>query len=761
MPDMPESYYNTFDPDKNYESLLYRDGYTLQGAELNAMQSASRHRLQGVADALFKDGDIIRDAQISIDKGSGQVRAGSGAIYLKGAVRGVPEAEFTIPTTGTSAVGVRLVERVISELEDPALYNPAIGSRGEGEPGAWRLRVTPAWGHDGDGGEGEFYPVYTVENGEVLAREAPPTMDAFTQGLARYDRDSTAGGSYVVTGLDLQRAGDDAAGNQVYTLSEGRARVNGYGVDVPTSKRLTYPAVPDLRFVDTEITTADGSGTQRVIVAHAPIHSVTQLRVTRRFTESIVHGGYSGAADALPHSSVVSIVECRQGETVYTPTADYRKTGDTVDWSPPGNEPAPGSTFLCVFDAIVAADPVDQDYDGFTVENAVSGSSIIYSYNQSLPRVDRLCLTQDGGFLWLKGVSAEYNSRPPTPSDGLLALATVYQDWRGGPGQVVNDGSKVVSFDDLEALRARLDYALAEIARQRLEADVYTREAGARVGIFVDPLLGDDMRDQGIEQSAAVVGGELLLPIAANASFLPNPPAVAVPAYTPVSQVMRYGIACGLIFSNPARDLTWALTPKKHKPRAAITEPRQIGQLMKDIEHYRPKKRRYSLKLAVLTFVRPGELCRAEWSEMEWEAAVWRIPAHKMKMKRPHIVPLSRQAQDALRALQAVTGKNRWLFPSRWDKNRHEKSMVLNTALRRMGYGCEAMTAHGFRAMAATTLSEQGWPSEAIERQLAHVDKNQVRAAYQRSELLAERRKMMQAWADFLDMRCAWAILGK
>ena len=228
-----------------------------------------------------------------------------------------------------------------------------------------------------------------------------------------------------------------------------------------------------------------------------------------------------------------------------------------------------------------------------------------------------------------------------------------------------------------------------------------------------------------------------------------------------ISQVFRYAIACGLVYVNPARDLTWALTPRKHKPRAAITEPRQIGLLMRDIEAFRSKQRRCSLKLAALTFVRPGELCRAEWGEIEWEAAIWRIPAVKMKMKRPHIVPLSRQAQDVLRELQTLTGKNRWLFPSRWDKARHEGGMVLNTALRRMGYSGEVMTAHGFRAMAATTLSEDGWPSEAIERQLAHVDRNQVRAAYQRSELLPERRRMMQAWADFCDMRCAWAILGR
>jgi integrase len=116
---------------------------------------------------------------------------------------------------------------------------------------------------------------------------------------------------------------------------------------------------------------------------------------------------------------------------------------------------------------------------------------------------------------------------------------------------------------------------------------------------------------------------------------------------------------------------------------------------------------------------------------------------------------------DTLRELHTVTGEYRWLFPSIWDKTRHEESQVLNDALRRMGYGPDVMMAHGFRAMAATTLSEQGWASEVIERQLAHVDNNQVRAAYQRSELLEERRKMAQAWADWLDMRHAQAILGR
>lgn len=228
-----------------------------------------------------------------------------------------------------------------------------------------------------------------------------------------------------------------------------------------------------------------------------------------------------------------------------------------------------------------------------------------------------------------------------------------------------------------------------------------------------------------------------------------------------ISQIMRYGIACGHIYGNPARDLGWALIPKKHKPRAAITEPRQIGLLMRGIENFKPGKRRCMLKLMALTFVRTGELRRAEWSEVEMDAAVWRIPAEKMKIKRAHVVPLPRQAMDVLRELQALTGGGRWLFPSRWDASKHEGKTVINAALRRMGYASDMMTGHGFRAMAATVLSEQGWPSEAIERQLAHVDRNQVRAAYHRSDLLPERRKMTQWWADFLDQRTAWAILGR
>jgi integrase len=167
-----------------------------------------------------------------------------------------------------------------------------------------------------------------------------------------------------------------------------------------------------------------------------------------------------------------------------------------------------------------------------------------------------------------------------------------------------------------------------------------------------------------------------------------------------------------------------------------------------------------ALRLAPLVFVRPGELRHAEWPEIDLERAEWRIPAERMKMREQHIVSLARQAVDILRELEPLTNRvfpsrrpnaHRYVFPS---ARTHERPMSENAvlaALRRMGYTKEEMTGHGFRSMASTLLHEQGWNHQAIERQLAHAERNAVSAAYNFAEHLAERRKMMQAWADYLD----------
>lgn len=158
-----------------------------------------------------------------------------------------------------------------------------------------------------------------------------------------------------------------------------------------------------------------------------------------------------------------------------------------------------------------------------------------------------------------------------------------------------------------------------------------------------------------------------------------------------------------------------------------------------------------ALKLAPLVFVRPGELRAAEWAEFDLDKAEWRIPAERMKMGERHFVPLSRQAVEILRHLEAFTGYSRYLFPSLRSADRPMSNNAITAALRRLGYSGEEMTGHGFRTVASTLLNEQGWAPDLIELQLAHAERNKVRAAYNRAERLDERRRMMQAWADYLD----------
>jgi integrase len=211
-------------------------------------------------------------------------------------------------------------------------------------------------------------------------------------------------------------------------------------------------------------------------------------------------------------------------------------------------------------------------------------------------------------------------------------------------------------------------------------------------------------------------------------------------------------VATGRAERDPSGDLRGALPPAQEKHHAAITTPRTIGELLRAIDGYQGSfVTQCALKLAPLVFVRPGELRKAEWAEFNLEGAEWRIPAVRMKMKETHIVPLSRQAVACLRELHPLTGSGRYVFPGARTNGRPMSENTVNAALRRLGFGKDDMTGHGFRSMASTLLNEQGWHRDAIERQLAHAERDAVRAAYNYAEHLPERRRMMQAWADYLD----------
>jgi len=218
-------------------------------------------------------------------------------------------------------------------------------------------------------------------------------------------------------------------------------------------------------------------------------------------------------------------------------------------------------------------------------------------------------------------------------------------------------------------------------------------------------------------------------------------------------QVMRYAIATGRAERNPVTDLRGALPPVKQTHLAAIVDPVAIGGLLRAMDAYNGSLvTKCALRLAPLVFVRPGELRQAEWAEFDLDAAQWNIPAEKMKMREPHLVPLASQAVAILRELHALTGRGRYVFPSARSPQRPMSNNAVLSALRRMGYATDEMSGHGFRAMARTVLDEVlHFRPDYIEHQLAHAVKDPNGRAYNRTAHLAERRKMMAGWADYLD----------
>ena len=272
----------------------------------------------------------------------------------------------------------------------------------------------------------------------------------------------------------------------------------------------------------------------------------------------------------------------------------------------------------------------------------------------------------------------------------------------------------------------------------RLERDVFPWLGGLPVGEIKAPQLLQAMRR--IEARGAIE--------------------TAHRALQACGQVFRYAIATGRSERDPTPDLRGELKPVLVQHMAAITDPKRVGDLLRAIKSYKGMPiTRAALQLAPLVFVRPGELRKAEWIEFDLDAAQWRIPAARMKRTKQeklsgaaHVVPLSRQALAILRELQPLTGHGRYLFPSPRTGERPMTDNGVLSALRRMGFPSDEMTGHGFRAMARTLLAERSNVDEAvIEAQLAHAVKDSLGRAYNRTEFLEQRRKMLQTWADYLD----------
>lgn len=510
----PQEYYSRYDKDKKYVRHLYRAGYAVQSAEFNEMQQAQADQIKDIADAILSDGSLVKDGAAVVNEITGECTCSAGSVYVDGRVHKVDAKTFTIPTSGTIAIGIFLKQRVVSELEDPTLRDPAVGTANFEQAGACRLKLEAEWGFDGQENAPEnsnFYPIYTADDGVLRSKEPPPQLDSVTQAIASYDRESS-GGSYVVSGLTVRR-GEDAEDRQVWNIEEGRARVNGTGVTLPTSRRVLYQATPDLQSVETEVYVANGNANQEITLAYYPIASIDEVKITIEITETVTHGGYTGAVDLLQHTGVVSVQEVKSGGTTYTATTDYVLSGNAIDWSPSGAEPATGASYTVTYRYITNITPADITSKTFTIaETGVSGTQILVSYKWKMPRIDRLCIDSDGVCKWVQGVSAIRNPLTPNIPNNLLSLATISQFWDERTA-VTNDSVRVVEMSELNKINNRIDSVVALVTQQRLEASANLLEAGQKKGLLVDAFNDDSIRDIGQEQDAVIYENVLQLPI--------------------------------------------------------------------------------------------------------------------------------------------------------------------------------------------------------------------------------------------------------
>jgi integrase len=301
----------------------------------------------------------------------------------------------------------------------------------------------------------------------------------------------------------------------------------------------------------------------------------------------------------------------------------------------------------------------------------------------------------------------------------------------------------------LADLKTRLDERLEKLADENRAGASRVSTLGKmrrRLERYVVPHLGD-------RPVASITGPELLAVIRRVEGH--GKLETARRTLSAAGRVFRYAVNVGRAPFDPAASIDrGVLVPVETRGFAAITDPKRIGELMRAIHGYQGEPATMAaLKLAPLLFVRPGELRAAEWTEfyLDGKEPEWRIPAERMKARQPHVVPLPKQAVEIVEDLRRFTGEGRFLFPSLRSRDRYMSDNTLNAALRRLGFTSDEMTAHGFRKLASTRLNELGFSGDAIERQLAHVESNTIRAVYNYAEYLPQRRKMMQSWADYLE----------
>lgn len=500
----------------------------LQTAELNGLQRVAIGRQERVADAQFSSGSIVSGVfpRIITGDASGNLLISEGRIYLKGDVRSLIPTFLNINLLSRVSVGLRYRVLEVTEIDDPSIRDPAIGTENYQEAGAFREIEQIQWGFtDEDGGHDDnhtwdFFPVFIVDKGVILMPTASGVDNKTRDLLARYDRESH--GNYVVKGLECSYNTKDGL-NYYINVTEGSANVFGYKIERGTGTRLSLPFDYDSETNNFEphVFTPDANNRCKLEVNRIPIATVSQILGLKQKTVNVARGAAANTSDELPDNSVAQIVSVVQGGTTFVQNTDFLVNGDNINWSPAGAEPAPGSTYSVTYRYLTEITPYHIADTYVEVAGLVSGSMVQVSYTRKLPRVDAIALNRDNAIVRVKGESRIINPTPPKLSANQLLLATVEYDWINNPiiRQVATTN---VPYDQMQTALRSIENLYSLVAALNLRLNANNLDPTTKRGMFTDPFFDDDRRDQGTEQSGAIVGDALRLPITPTLHSLPN-----------------------------------------------------------------------------------------------------------------------------------------------------------------------------------------------------------------------------------------------
>ncbi|CAM5798212.1 DUF4815 domain-containing protein [Brevibacillus borstelensis] len=485
--------YNRFDPSKRWKSIDFVGGRRIQTAELNELQAMSLFRDKQIGDVIFGAGHIIDGGQLYISADKTLLRISPARVYLDGIIHDLPETTLTISGAGEESIGLRVETRSLTYEDDPTLYDPAVGFSNYGMPGGQRTIIEPAWTLNDEAAT----PMFRLVDGELVTAKLPPELEGFTPVFARRTYDTN--GSFLVSGMDGYIEPKDAE-NVTLVVDAGRAYVLGYQIDKLVPIRVSIPKALDTRMVVNETKTYL-AGTSYYPLNTKPVKAIRQVTATVERTDTITRGNVAGTSDMLPKTPVVDIVSVRAGSTEYKKSVDFQLSGDTVDWSLAGAEPAGGTSYTVTYrytKVMVEGTDVELENDGIkwlSGDKPVVGTTFQTTYEFYLARKDVYYLTFEGEVKVIHGQS-DISPYPPSSPPDVLELGEIYLPPNSNAVVVTNRKPKRLTMLELRSLldrleRAEYNQAIADLDRQAQISDPTL----LKKGIFTDNFTNFERAD--------------------------------------------------------------------------------------------------------------------------------------------------------------------------------------------------------------------------------------------------------------------------